>query len=111
MRYILLGTLSPEWVSKHTARFNSARAKLKEFGVKLISVHYTQGQYDFVAAVDAPNPETVLAFSVWYVSQGYGRIQSMPAFEAKTYQQAVQRATESSASTRRKSAGKRARKA
>jgi uncharacterized protein with GYD domain len=53
------------------------------------TVHYTQGYYDFVDIVDAPNPEAMLAFSVWYASQHLGRIQSMPAFDAKSFETAI----------------------
>ena len=30
-----------------------------------------------------------LAFSVWYSTQGLGRVQSMPAFDAKTFETAI----------------------
>ena len=53
---------------------------------------YTQGFYDFVDVMDAPNPEAMLSFSVWYVNQGFGRIQSLPAFDAKTFEAAVKQA-------------------
>ena len=56
--------------------------------------HYTQGYYDFVDVVDAPKPEAVLAFSVWYSNQGLGRIQSMPAFEAKAFETAIKDAAD-----------------
>jgi uncharacterized protein with GYD domain len=86
MKYVLLGTLSPEWAGKHSERTAEARAKLDKLGLKLESVHYTQGHYDFVDVVDAPNPEAMMAFSVWYASCGLGRIQSMPAFDADTFE-------------------------
>jgi uncharacterized protein with GYD domain len=34
----------------------------------------------------------MLAFSVWYASQGLGRIQSLPAFDADAFEAAVKRA-------------------
>jgi hypothetical protein len=40
----------------------------------------------FVDIVDAPNP--LLAFSIWYSTQGLGPIQSMPAFDAMTFESA-----------------------
>ena len=95
MKYVLLGTLGPEWASKQTERIAKARAKLENLGIKLESIHYTQGYYDFVDIVDAPNPEAMLAFSVWYATQGLGRIQSMPAFDTKSFESAVQQATAS----------------
>ena len=34
--------------------------------------------------VDAPSPEAMLDFSVWYAAQGFGSFQSLPAFDGKT---------------------------
>lgn len=89
MKYVLLGTLSPEWAQRHADRVASAKAKLGELGIKLESVNYTQGEYDFVDVVDAPSAEAMLAFSVWYVKQGFGRIRSMPAFDDAAMHQAI----------------------
>jgi 2-oxoisovalerate dehydrogenase E1 component alpha subunit len=69
-------------------------AVLDTLGIKLESVYYTQGHYDFVDIVDARYPEAVLAFSVWYSTHGLGRIQSMPAFEAKTFEAAIKDAAD-----------------
>jgi uncharacterized protein with GYD domain len=84
MKYVLLGTLSPDSLTKQEKRTSNARAKLKELGIKLESVYYTQGHYDFVDVVDAPNAEALLAFSVWYGQQGFGRLQSLPAFDERS---------------------------
>jgi len=89
MKYVLLGSLSPEWANKQSERVGKARAKLDRLGIKIESIHYTQGYYDFVDIVEAPNPEALLAFSVWYSTQGLGRIQSMPAFDAKSFETAI----------------------
>jgi uncharacterized protein with GYD domain len=94
MKYVLLGNLSPEWAQKQSERVSKAKAKLDKLGIKLESVHYTQGHYDFVDIVDASKPEAVLAFSVWYSTHGLGRIQSMPAFEAKTFEAAIKDAAD-----------------
>jgi uncharacterized protein with GYD domain len=89
MRYVLLGTLSTDWAAKHKQRVESAKTRLEQLGIALEAAYYTQGQYDFVDVVDAPEPEALLTFSVWYVSQGYGHIQSMPAFDDETLARAV----------------------
>ncbi len=89
MKYVLLGTLSPEWAGKQSERTSKARAKLDKLGIKLESIHYTQGPYDFVDIVDAPNPQAMLAFSVWYANQGLGRIQTMPAFDSTSFEAAI----------------------
>ena len=95
MKYVLLGTLSVDWAGKQAERTTKARAKLEKLGIKLESVHYTQGPYDFVDLVDAPNPQAMLAFSVWYASQGIGRIQSLPAFDAGSFEAATKEASAS----------------
>ena len=89
MKYVLLGSLSPEWASKQSERLGKAKAKLDKLGIKLESIHYTQGAYDFVDVVDAPDAEKVLAFAIWYSTQGLGRIQTMPAFDAKSFETAI----------------------
>ncbi|MBM3565271.1 MAG: GYD domain-containing protein, partial [Alphaproteobacteria bacterium] len=72
MRYVVLGSLGEKWATKQAARTGAAKAKLKRLGIKLVSVHYTQGPYDFVDVLDAPNAEAMLAFSVWYANKGFG---------------------------------------
>ena len=92
MKYVLLGTLSSDWATKHAERVAKARAKLEKLGIRLESVHYTQGPYDFVDVVDAPTAEAMLTFSVWYVAEGLGRLQSLPAFDSPGFEAAVQQA-------------------
>lgn len=92
MKYVLLGSLSADWSKKQSKRTGSARAKLKALGIKLESVYYTQGAYDFVDVVDAPDAQAMLAFSVWYAQQGYGRLQSLPAFDERTMVSALKKA-------------------
>src|SRR5258708_9635104 len=89
MKYVLLGNLSPEWASKQSERIGKAKAKLDKLGIKIESIHYTQGYYDFVDIVDAPNQGAMLGFSVLYSPQGLGRIQSMPAFDAQSFETAI----------------------
>ena len=90
MKYVLLGTLAAGAMKKQATRTASVRGKLKELGIKLESVHYTQGAYDFVDIVDAPNADAMLAFSVWYAEQGYGKFSSLPAFDERTMVRALQ---------------------
>lgn len=91
MKYVMLGTLGPGSMKKQESRTSNARAKLRELGMKLESVYYTQGQFDFVDVVDAPNPEAMLAFSVWYSEQGFGKLTSLPAFDERTMVKALSR--------------------
>src|SRR5215470_13893847 len=92
MKYVMLGVLNPAWAGKHADRVKPAEAKLKELGIKIESIHYTQGQFDFVDVVDAPDAEAMLSFSVWYAIQGFGRIESLPAFQPRAFEAAVGKA-------------------
>ena len=89
MKYILLGTIESKWLTKQAKRYTKASTKLKQLGIKLENVYYTQGHYDFVDVINAPGPEAVLAFSIWYSNKGFGRIQSLPAFGDKTMKKAI----------------------
>ena len=90
MKYVLLGMLNTEWVAKHAERTREAREKLQALGITPVAVYYTQGAYDFVDVIDAPSGEAALQFSVWYASQGYGRIQTLPAYDASVIEEAAQ---------------------
>ena len=89
MKYIFLGIIGTNWLSKQCERYMKASVKLKQLGIKLERVHYTQGQYDFVDVVDAPGPDAVLAFSIWYSNKGFGRIQTLPAFGDQAMRKAI----------------------
>ena len=91
MKYVMLGKISSDWATKQKARFRAASAKAKSLGVGIVSVHYTQGEYDFVAVVEADDVTNVLAFSLWYAQEGFGRIATMPAFEGATIEAAVKK--------------------
>ena len=88
MKYILLGSIDSKWLNKQSERYTKSSKKLKQLGIKLENVYYTQGQYDFVDVINAPGPESVLTFSIWYANKGYGRIQSLPAFGDKVMKKA-----------------------
>lgn len=92
MKYILLGSLAAGAMKKQASRTTNARAKLKQLGIKLDSVYYTQGAFDFVDIADAPSAEAMLAFSVWYAEQGYGKVLTCPAFEEREMVRALHRA-------------------
>ncbi len=92
MKFVILGTLSAEWATKQAERTKQARAKAAALGLKIEAVYYTQGEYDFVDVVDAPDAESALAFSVWYSSRGFGRLRTLPAFEESRFNAAVAKA-------------------
>jgi uncharacterized protein with GYD domain len=89
MRFVLLGKINPEWVTK-VERFSKSKEKMKELGIELESVNYTQGAYDFVDIVETDDPHSVLTFSVWYNMQGYGSMRSMPSYTPEEFQRALE---------------------
>ena len=91
MKYVLLGSISPSWISKQAERLKKSNEKLKQLGIKQYSVLYTQGQYDFVETIEAPGPESVLGFTIWYSKKGFGNIQTLPAFADKEIRKIIKK--------------------
>ena len=89
MKYVLLGNIAPGWATKQSERSTQALAKCEQLSIKIESLYYTQGPYDFVAICDAADAEAGLAMSMWYADKGYGRIQTMPAFDSQTMERAA----------------------
>ncbi|MHC4548083.1 MAG: GYD domain-containing protein [Planctomycetota bacterium] len=90
MRYVLFGKMNKDWVNRKE-RVTTAKAKLEQLGIKLESIFYTQGAYDFVDVITTDDPKAALAFSAWYASQGYGQITSMPAYTTDEFTEALER--------------------
>ena len=91
VKYIFLGTIESGWLNKQAERYKKSSSKLKQLGIKQESVLYTQGQYDFVETIDAPGPESVLGFTIWYSRKGYGTIQTLPAFGDRTIRDIIKK--------------------
>ena len=89
MKYVLLGKLNAEWLTRTAERVASAKAKLAALDITIDTYYFTQGDYDFVDVVDADDVGSVLAFSVWYAQQGYGSITTMPAFTGEEFEAAL----------------------
>ena len=89
MKYVLLGSISPSWIGKQAERLKKSNEKLKQLGIKQVSVLYTQGQYDFVETIEASGPSSVLGFTIWYAKKGFGTIQTLPAFDDKEIQKII----------------------
>ncbi len=90
MKYVFLGNIAPEWIGRQAERLQSCKAKADELGMSFETIYYTQGFYDFVDVVEASDTFIVLGFSLWYANQGYGKITTMPAFDAAAMNKAVQ---------------------
>ena len=91
MKYVLLGSISPSWLGKQAERLTKSNEKLKELGIKQVSVLYTQGQYDFIETIEASRPSSVLGFTIWYAKKVFGTIQTLPAFEDKEIRKIIKK--------------------
>ena len=89
VKYVLLGQLGQEWVQKHDQRVERVMQKFNELGITLETCYYTQGSIDFIDIVDCPSAESLLTFSAWYVGEGLGRFESLPAFDNETLARAA----------------------
>lgn len=61
-------------------RSEAATAEAEKMGVKIINTFWTMNAYDVVVLLDAPNDETVSAFSLKIGSLGNVKSQTMRAF-------------------------------
>ena len=64
-------------------RYEAATAEAEKMGVKIINIFWTMGAYDVVVLLDAPNDETVSAFSLKMGSLGNVKSQTMRAFRVE----------------------------
>ena len=61
-------------------RAEAATAEAEKMGAKITDAFWTMGAYDLVLLLDAPNDETVSAFSLKLSSLGNVKSQTMRAF-------------------------------
>jgi uncharacterized protein with GYD domain len=55
-------------------------ADLERHGGKLLSIYWTQGQYDMVATFEAPDAQTAMAALLSVAGSGNIRTETLPAF-------------------------------
>ena len=70
-------------VKDTSKRSEAATAEAEKMGVKIINLFWTMGAYDVVVLLDAPNDETVSAFSLKLGSLGNVKSQTMRAFRVE----------------------------
>jgi uncharacterized protein with GYD domain len=85
MKFVLIGTHSAEWIGRSEERGGRAYAKTRDLGIAVLGNYFTQGQYDFVTIIEAPDPASASAFSIWYMQQGFGRVETMLAYDAPAF--------------------------
>ncbi len=84
-KYVFLSTWTPQGigsVTDTTKRAEQARALADRMGVRFESLLWTQGRYDLVSVVEAPDDETIAAFVLRVTSLGALRGETLRAFEA-----------------------------
>jgi uncharacterized protein with GYD domain len=82
MRFVLIGHHSPEWIGRAKERGEQAHAMCKALNIAVETTYYTQGEFDYVTTIDAPDAEAASAFAFAYMRKGFGRVQVMRAFSA-----------------------------
>ncbi len=84
--YILLATYTEQGLKgiKDTVkRTESVRALAKKAGLTMKESYWTLGQYDVVATFEAPDDDTMTAFSLSVAKLGNVKTQTLRAFSSK----------------------------
>ncbi|MSP68173.1 MAG: GYD domain-containing protein [Alphaproteobacteria bacterium] len=89
LKYLLLGQLSPQSPAGWKSRLKKATAKFKQLGITFEVMYYVQGEFDSMAIVEAPSAEAMVAASVWYAQQGYGKFRTHPVISADAMAKAL----------------------
>lgn len=84
MKFVLVGNHEPATTSEKESRAKQAIAKAKSLGITIVQNHYTLGRFDAVTLIEAPGPEAVMQFSMWYAESGFGRIETLVALDPST---------------------------
>jgi uncharacterized protein with GYD domain len=81
--YIVLGRFTEQGirnVKQVPERARHAQEAAERLGGKMVSLHYTQGQYDFVATLDFPDEASAMTFLLSTGALGNVRTETLRAF-------------------------------
>lgn len=78
-------------VTETVQRANEARADNERRGFKVQGLYWTQGQYDMVAVVEAPDEQAMMAGLFNIASAGNVRSETLRAFTAEEMQAAIKK--------------------
>jgi uncharacterized protein with GYD domain len=67
-------------VKDTTQRADAAKEAAGRFGAKMTQIYWTQGAYDIVAVIDAPDDESATTFALALGMAGNIRTQTLRAF-------------------------------
>jgi uncharacterized protein with GYD domain len=72
-------------------RAGAFRSDLERRGGKLLSIYWTQGQYDIVTTIEAPDDQTAMAALLAVAGLGNVRTETLHAFNETEMQSIVQK--------------------
>ena len=90
--FVVLGKFTDEGakdIRNLRATMEKTTAGGERLGVRTHGWYLTQGRYDFVIVVEAPDAETVLAGSVAAAAMGNGHSETLRAFTIDEMEQAI----------------------
>ena len=67
-------------VKETTKRADMVHEAASKFGCKMTDLYWTQGQYDLIATIQAPDESSATAFALAIASAGNVRLQTRRAF-------------------------------
>ena len=91
LTFISLCTFSAQGIrtiKDSTRRADMVAQAAAKFGSKMTPLYWTQGQYDLIAIIEAPDQESATAFGLAIASGGNVRMQTLRAFN-KTEMNAI----------------------
>ena len=81
--YISLCTFTDQGIrsiKESTQRADIVREAASKFGSKMTQLYWTQGQYDLISIIEAPDESSATAFGLAIASAGNVRMQTLRAF-------------------------------
>jgi len=67
-------------IKESTQRADMVREAASKFGSKMTHLYWTQGQYDLISIIEAPDDSSATAFGLAIASAGNVRMQTLRAF-------------------------------
>ena len=92
MTYIVLATFTDQGVKNakdSPKRAEAFRQMAKTFGVTVKDIFWTQGRYDIVTILDAPDESSFMSLTLSLAALGNVRTESLRAFSAAEMTKAV----------------------
>jgi uncharacterized protein with GYD domain len=90
--YVVLGNFTDQGIrnaKESPKRADAFRAMAKTFGVTVKEILWTQGRYDIVTIVDAPDESSFMSLTLSLGALGNVRTESLRAFSADEMTKAV----------------------